>query len=138
MVAWQWVYLQRSLSEIEPGPQRGDHAGFDDCPLYCHNDDLRPVEKCSECPVTEANEGFKADCERLLKKRVFKESRSPWSVDSLVSAVETIAGWAFAQGEAGYADNWTTTTCRLVGILRHEQYKARRIDDFNREQQLKR
>lgn len=48
-----------------------------------------------------------------------------------------VASLAAAQGETGHGETWTVVTTRLVGILKHEQFKARRIDDFNREHAAK-
>jgi hypothetical protein len=100
---------------------------------------LRPADSCDECPVTEANREFKESAAALLAKRVFKGKDSSleyrWSLDSLIRTVEQIAGFAADAGETGTGENWTVVTARLVSIFRHEQYKARRIDDWNREQE---
>lgn len=66
---------------------------------------------------------------------MFKDGGAPWSVDSLTRTVEQVAGLASAVGENGNHESWTTVTTRLVSIFRHEQYKARRVDDWNREQE---
>jgi hypothetical protein len=119
--------LQRELEKLDPD--------YDDCPLYCHDDELRPADSCAECPVTQANEAFRESCAELLKRRVFKEGESAWSLDTLVRSVEQVACLAVAAGETGQHESWTTTSTRLVAIFRHEQFKARRIDDWNREQE---
>lgn len=87
--------------------------------------------------MRQGNDAFKDDCQRLLRERVFRNNAARWSVDSLTRTVEGIAGLAVGQGETGFGDSWTVVTCRLVGIFRREQYKARRIDDFNRAHQQK-
>ncbi len=85
--------------------------------------------------MTLANEEFKAFAAELLTRRVFKERESPWSLDSLIRAVEQVAGFSVAAGENGHHESWTIATTRLVAIFRHEQFKARRIDDWNRDQE---
>ncbi len=130
VVAWQWLYYQRDRAEIYEG-----NPDFADCPLYCDDKTLRPVAACHECPVAQATSTFKAQCRELLQERVFHRRPAAWSLETLLRTVEQVVDLD-AEVERGRVNRmWTLVTARLVSIFRHERYKLRLIDDFNRKQQ---
>jgi len=107
---------------------------FADCPLYCADDALRPVNDCRECPVAQATGAFKTSCQEFLQERVYRGRQPPWSLERLIGTVEHIAATEAQAGEGGMHGDWTMVTARLVSIFRHERYKLRLIDDFNKRQ----
>jgi hypothetical protein len=85
--------------------------------------------------VRQEADAFHEACAELLRERVFRGRRSPWSVKSLVRTVEEVAEMEAAAGEGRAGECWTVVTARLVSILRHERYKQRRVDDYNKAQE---
>lgn len=56
-------------------------------------------------------------------------------MENLLRTVEQVAAIEAEVERGRVSQMWTLVTARLVSIFRHERYKLRLIDDFNKKQQ---
>lgn len=102
-----------------------------DCPKYCPEQKQQLITCCAACPVLEQEKTFRQETENALNEAL-GENWHAWSIPTLLADVTD----AFYLSESN-PETWTTTTARLVGIVKTEQARLRRIEEFNRDQARK-
>lgn len=136
-MAWQSIYHHRRLNKLSPD--------YLDCPADCDAPKAQRDQGCPDCEVTKLFEYFRKECRRLLEEDEQQRARdlelkghvkSEWQFPDLYNdLVRTSATEAMA-GEDGVLPYWTIRMYQCVMILRSERSKARRVDDYARDQAL--
>jgi len=80
---------------------------------------------------------FREHCIETVTERVPGALRR-WTLDTLRRDLAVAWNASAAAGEHGSEPHWTVRTARLVSIIRHEQANARRVDNWNRQQEAER
>ena len=85
------------------------------------------------CEVKSLEVEFREGCNAELAPGTLQR----WTLDVLLRDLAVVWNASAAAGEHSTEAHWTVRTARLVSIVRQEQASARRVDDWNRRQELK-
>jgi hypothetical protein len=129
VVARRVTYYQRDLSELDPD--------YDDCPIPCHEADEDRPDYCETCPSGYVYRALREDSEEEITKKCPPESRS-WSFENLFADVAAAMNANARLTEQEYPEGCSALEARAIDAVRGARMKARRIDQWNAEQERKR
>lgn len=128
MIARELVTYQQQLRKLQPD--------FDDCPEPCQKDQKDLPEWCQGCEVKQQWEFFREGFERAIEKR-FEGEACGWTFEQLYSDLRKVQKADRDVKGKGYPRGCDVLKARCLDILRSEEYRPRRIQNWELEQKLK-
>lgn len=104
---------------------------YDECPSYCGTEEKKREDFCTNCPAKRQQDAFKEKLEEALEF----ELEGKWQEFGIGMLLRNIND--VAEVSTTDPNKWTVSTARLVEILESEKAKKRRIEDFERMEELK-
>lgn len=106
----------------------------DTCELPMRDLKAKPIQ-CPKCPLIHLYVGFKRETIEEVERR-YKGFPQGWDFQSLHDLYTEI-GAQLAERNNHISLNWSVTIATLARIVIDERFKAKRIDDWNRQQKSK-